>query len=120
MSPANAAAALAALRILRREPERVARLHENAELFARLAKARGLNIGSSAGTPIVPIVLGDSLRAVRLSQQLFERGINVQPMVSPAVSDSAARLRFFIASTHTPQQIVQTVATVASLLENAS
>jgi 8-amino-7-oxononanoate synthase len=120
MAPANAAAALEALRILRREPERVSRLRENAELFARLAKSRGLNTGSSAGTPIIPIVLGDSVRAVRLSEQLLARGINVQPMVAPAVDESAARLRFFVACTHTSQQIVQTVTTVASLLESSS
>jgi 8-amino-7-oxononanoate synthase len=117
MSPANAAAALEALRILRREPDRVARLRENAELFLRLAKTRGLSTGSSAGTPIIPIVLGDSVRSVRLSQALLERGINVQPMVAPAVSESAARLRFFVASTHTSPQIVQAVTTLASLVD---
>ena len=117
MSPPSAAAALEALRILRREPDRVSRLHQNAALFLDLAKARGLNTGSSAGTPIVPVILGDSIRAVRLSQQLLERGINVQPMVAPAVSDAAARLRFFIASTHTHEQIRSTVETVASLVD---
>src|SRR5205814_4789330 len=117
MAPPNAAAALEALRILRREPERVSRLHQNAALFLDLCRARGLNTGSSAGTPIVPVILGDSVRAVRLSQQLLERGINVQPMVAPAVSDAAARLRFFIACTHTPEQIRSTVETVASLVD---
>ena len=120
MSPANAAAALEALRILRREPDRVTRLHENAALFLRLCKTRGLTTGSSAGTPIIPVVLGDSVRSVRLSQALLERGINVQPMVAPAVSESAARLRFFVASTHTAQQIVQTVTTLASLVDNGA
>ena len=117
MAPSNAAAALEALRILRREPDRVARLHQNAKHFLDLAKAHGLNTGSSAGTPIVPVILGDSVRAVRLSQQLLEHGINVQPMVAPAVSDAAARLRFFIASTHLPEQIRSTVETVASLVD---
>jgi 8-amino-7-oxononanoate synthase len=116
MAPANAAAALEALRILRREPERVTRLHENAKHFLELAKAHGLNTGSSAGTPIIPVILGDSVRAVRVSQQLLERGINVQPMVAPAVSETAARLRFFVATTHTSQQIRDTVETVASLV----
>ncbi|HEY8174453.1 MAG TPA: aminotransferase class I/II-fold pyridoxal phosphate-dependent enzyme [Gemmatimonadaceae bacterium] len=117
MAPANVAAALEALRILRREPERVTRLHENALLFLQLAKERRLNTGTSRGTPIVPVILGDSVKAVRLSQQLFERGINVQPMVAPAVSETAARLRFFVASTHTPHQIRNTVETVASLVD---
>jgi 7-keto-8-aminopelargonate synthetase-like enzyme len=117
MAPSNAAAALEALRVLRREPERVARLQENARLFLSLARERGLNTGSSRGTPIVPIIVGDSIHAVRLSQQLLERGINVQPMVAPAVSESAARLRFFLSSTHTTDQIRQAVESVSSLTE---
>ncbi|MEX2151895.1 MAG: aminotransferase class I/II-fold pyridoxal phosphate-dependent enzyme [Gemmatimonadaceae bacterium] len=116
MAPASAAAALEALRVLRREPDRVQRLHENARLFLRLAKDAGLNTGSSGGTPIIPIIVGDSVRAVRLSQQLLGRGINVQPMVAPAVSETAARLRFFIASSHSDDQIRETVDAVASLL----
>jgi 8-amino-7-oxononanoate synthase len=116
MAPANAAAALEALRILRREPSRVARLHDNARLFLELARERGLNTGSSAGTPIVPIIVGDTVGAVRLSQQLLERGINVQPMVAPAVSETGARLRFFIAFDHTPDQIRETVNAVAALI----
>jgi 7-keto-8-aminopelargonate synthetase-like enzyme len=118
MSPANAAAALEALRVLRREPDRVARLHQNARLFLDLARRRGLNTGLSAGSPIIPIVVGDSVRAVRISQQLLARGINVQPMVAPAVSESGARLRFFIAVDHTPEQIQETVDAVASLVRH--
>lgn len=120
MAPACAAAALEALRILRREPERVAALHENARLFLELARRHGLDTGSSMGTPIVPVILGETVRSVRVSQQLLERGINVQPMVAPAVSESAARLRFFIASTHTRDQIHETVNAVASLVSGVS
>jgi 8-amino-7-oxononanoate synthase len=119
MAPASAAAALAALRVLRQEPDRVRRLHANAALFLRLAREHGLNTGSSAGTPIVPVITGDSVVAVRLSQQLLERGINVQPMVAPAVSEHAARLRFFVASDHTAEQIATTVETVAVLTRPA-
>jgi 8-amino-7-oxononanoate synthase len=117
MAAGNAAAALEALRILRREPERVARLHENSSLFLNLAKGRALNTGSSGGTPIVPVITGDSVRAVRLSQRLLEAGINVQPMVAPAVHESASRLRFFISSEHTHDQIRYAVETTAALLE---
>ncbi len=59
MPPAIAAAAAKALEILHREPERVARLHHNAALFARLAKERGLDLGTGAGTAIAPIIIGD-------------------------------------------------------------
>ncbi|HET9455660.1 MAG TPA: aminotransferase class I/II-fold pyridoxal phosphate-dependent enzyme [Gemmatimonadaceae bacterium] len=119
IAPPNAAAALEALRVLRQEPERVRQLRENAELFLSLARERGLNTGSSAGTPIVPVITGDSIAAVRMSQQLLELGINVQPMVAPAVSETGARLRFFIASTHSPEQIRRAVDAVAGLVQQS-
>ena len=116
MAPASAAAALAALRILRREPDRVTALHANASLFLRLAREHGLDTGSSHDTPIIPVITGDSVRAVRLSQQLLELGINVQPMVAPAVGEAGARLRFFISATHAPDELRHGVEAVASLL----
>ena len=116
MAPASAAAALEALRVLRREPERVAALQANAGYFLQVARAHGLNTGSSHGTPIVPVILGDSVRAVRLSQRLLEAGVNVQPMVSPAVAESGARLRFFVSSSHSRSHIDMAVRATASLL----
>ena len=116
MAPASAAAALEALRVLRREPERVASLQENARYFLNTARQAGLNTGSSHGTPIVPVILGDSVRAARVSQQLLEAGINVQPMVAPAVAESGARLRFFVSSSHTRGQIDTAVRATASFL----
>jgi 8-amino-7-oxononanoate synthase len=117
LSPPNAAAALAALRLLQEEPERVARLAENSRLFLRLAKDAGLNTGTSNNTPVVPVITGNSAHALRLSHQLRQRGINVQPILYPAVEERAARLRFFITSTHTPEQIRHTVRAVAEELD---
>jgi 8-amino-7-oxononanoate synthase len=105
ISPANAAAALAAIRLLTDEPERIAVLHERARLFLALARERGLNTGLSHDSPIVPVILGDSLHCLRLSQAMFDRGINVQPILYPAVEERAARLRFFITAGHTEEQI---------------
>ena len=113
MPPPMAAAALAALRTLDREPQRVARLRRNSALFWTQAKARKLDVGSSEGHAIVPVVVHSSLAAVMLSQQLFERGINVQPIIHPAVPERAARLRFFLSSEHTAEQITATVQAVA-------
>jgi 8-amino-7-oxononanoate synthase len=117
MAPGSVAAALEALRILRREPERVSRLQANARYFLGHAKSLGLDTGSSGSTPIIPIIVGDSVRAVRLSQQLLERRINVQPMVAPAVSESGARLRFFVAYDHTEEQMQEAIEAVSALLE---
>jgi 8-amino-7-oxononanoate synthase/acyl carrier protein len=117
LSPANTAAALASLELLQEEPERVARLAENSRLFLRLAKDAGLNTGMSNNTPVVPIITGNSEHALRLSHQLRTRGINVQPILYPAVEERAARLRFFITSTHTPEQIRRTVRAAAEELD---
>jgi 7-keto-8-aminopelargonate synthetase-like enzyme len=57
----------------------------------------------------VPIILGNSMNSLKLSRALFTRGINVQPILYPAVEERAARLRFFITSRHTPDQIRLTI-----------
>jgi 8-amino-7-oxononanoate synthase len=116
LNPSNAAASLAAIRLLEAEPDRVARLHERAGLFLKLARERGLDTGHSQGTPIVPVIIGSSMDSLRLSQALFERGINVQPILHPAVEEKLTRLRFFITCEHTEQQIRDTVAAVAEEL----
>ncbi|MGD9948129.1 MAG: aminotransferase class I/II-fold pyridoxal phosphate-dependent enzyme [Desulfobulbus sp.] len=106
MSPPNAAAALTAIRLLRKEPQRTTRLRELSELFLTLARQKGLNTGdSSIGSPVIPVILGDSIKAIRLSQALLRKDIDALPMVYPAVPDNSARLRFFVNCTHTPEQI---------------
>ena len=110
LPPAAAGAALGALRLLGQEPQRVEPLHANARLFLQLAREAGLDTGPSGGSAIVPIILGNSINSLRLSRALFARGINVQPILYPAVEERAARLRFFITSRHTPDQIRKTVA----------
>lgn len=119
MAPALAAAALESLRILHAEPGRVAQLQANAGLFLRLAREAGLDAGTSAGLAIVPVIVGSSVGAARLSQALFEGGINVQPILYPAVPDSSARLRFFLSSEHSEAQIRATIAAVADAMAGA-
>lgn len=105
ISPPLAAASIAALKIMCKEPERVARLQENGQRFLQLAKEAGINTGSSQGFAIVPAITGSSLKAAKLSNALFERGINVQPIVYPAVEEKAARLRFFLSTMHIEKHI---------------
>jgi 8-amino-7-oxononanoate synthase len=109
MAPPVAAAALAALNCMRAEPQRVADLQHRGVLFKNSARAAGIDVGSCAGLAIVPALTGSSARAVRLSQALSERGIHVQPILYPAVPEKSARLRFFINSGHTENQILETV-----------
>lgn len=116
MSPPVAAAASAALAAMQAEPWRVARLNENAALFLRLAKAAGLNTGESIGASIVPVIIGSSIRAARAADLLFRRGVNVQPILHPAVPERSARLRFFLSSLHTEQQIRHAVTETAAAI----
>jgi len=110
MAPPSTAAALAAVEILEQEPERVHRLNQRAALFLQLARDAGLDVGGSIGAAIIPIITGSSITAGRLSQALFRRGINVQPILYPAVPERASRLRFFLTAEHTEQQIRNAVS----------
>ncbi|GAB4282690.1 MAG: aminotransferase class I/II-fold pyridoxal phosphate-dependent enzyme [Oscillatoriaceae cyanobacterium] len=109
ISPPNAAASLASLQVLQAEPERVTRLHQRAKLFLELAQARGLNTGMSRDSAVIPIIVGDTIKSIQMSHQMWERGINVQPMFYPSVPENAARLRFFMSCTHKEEQIRATV-----------
>jgi 8-amino-7-oxononanoate synthase len=116
LPPPNAAAALEALRQLEATPERVARLQERARLFLELARARGINTGMSKDSAVIPCIVGNSVHCLQLSEALLRRGINVQPILYPAVEEEAARLRFFVSATHTEKQIRETVEAVAEEL----
>ena len=112
----NAAAALEGLRVIGREPWRVTVLRERSELFLKLCADSGLDTGTSGDTPVIPVILGSSARAIQVSQLLLERGINARPILYPAVRESAARVRFFLTCEHTEEQIVRTVETLADVV----
>ncbi len=115
ISPPLAAAALEALRIMLEEPERVERLRDRTNYFLSLANSRGIDTGLSQGYAVIPAVTGSSLKATKLSNALFEHGINVQPIIYPAVEERAARLRFFVSASHTEKQINTTLDYLAEL-----
>ncbi|MEM8819680.1 MAG: aminotransferase class I/II-fold pyridoxal phosphate-dependent enzyme [Pseudomonadota bacterium] len=113
LAPVLAAAATTALDAMLEEPERVARLAVNGAHLQRAAVAAGLDTGTSLGLAVVPVILGNSLKAVALSAQLAEAGIEVAPIVHPAVPERSARLRFFVTSEHEPAQIDRAIALTA-------
>ncbi len=117
LSAALAGAAIASAELLEKEPERVQRLQENGALFLKLAKAAGLNTGPSAGYAVVPVIVGDSAGAATLSNRLLAKGINALPIIFPAVPEKSARIRFFITSDHTEEQIKRAVETTAAELD---
>jgi 8-amino-7-oxononanoate synthase len=95
--------------VLKTEPQRAIKLQKNAKLFLSLAKEKGLNTGMSQDSPVIPIIVGDSLKSIQLSQNLFQRGINVPFMIYPSVPQNGARLRFFVTCNHTEAQIRLTI-----------
>jgi len=115
-SPPNAAAALEAVRVIRREPWRVTQLRERSELFLKFATDAGLDTGASGDTPVVPVIVGSSRRALAVSQRLLEVGINARPILYPAVRESQARIRFFLTSEHSEEQIAAAVEAVAEAI----
>jgi 8-amino-7-oxononanoate synthase len=116
MPPPVAAAALAALRCMQQEPQRVATVQARGEQFLRLAREAGLDVATSTGLAVIPVITGSSLKATLLSGALFRRGINAQPILYPAVPEKSARVRFFVSCLHSEAQIAETVAIVAQEL----
>ncbi len=113
MPPSNAAAALESVKMLRAQPHLIEQLHQRTQLFLTLAQEKGIDTGSSYGSPIIPVIVGDPFKAVKLSNALLKHGVSVQPMIYPSVAYDAARLRFFLSCTHTEEQIRLTVDALA-------
>lgn len=120
ITPPNAAAALAALRQVIDHPERVERLQQQAAKYLNLLKSRGIDTGRSKDTAIIPAIIGDSELCLRLADGLNRRGINVQPIIYPAVAETAARLRFFICCEHTDDELEATADILVDEIERLS
>jgi 8-amino-7-oxononanoate synthase len=105
MPPVIAASVDKALELMHREPERVTRLQHNCKYFLDYARGKGLDTGLGMGTAVTPIIIGDSIATVVLSQELLNRGVNVLPVLYPAVPVKSSRLRFFITAMHTEEDI---------------
>jgi 8-amino-7-oxononanoate synthase len=116
MAPPLAAASLAALEYLLAHPERSCRLRERGALFLELAREAGTDTGRSVGAAVIPAIVGSSVRAARIAEGLFARGINVQPVFYPAVPEKQARLRFFMSCEHSESDIRTAVAALAAEL----
>ena len=102
--PANAAAALASLQIMEQEPERIQRVNDIGKKMREGYKALGFNIGHSV-TPIIPIIIGDDQLTFATWRLLFENGVFVNPVISPAVSAGHQLLRTSYMATHTDMQL---------------
>ncbi|WP_393081002.1 aminotransferase class I/II-fold pyridoxal phosphate-dependent enzyme [Streptomyces sp. LN704] len=108
-SPANVAAALAALRILRAEPERRVRVLDLAERLHNGLRALGFDTGASV-TPVVPVLVTGRERCMRMWQELFEAGVFAAPMVHPVVRTGREVLRVTLTAAHTDAQLERVLA----------
>ena len=104
ISPPNTAAALAALHVMQEEPERIQRVNQVGERMRTELKRLGFNIGNSV-SPIVPILIGDDMRTIFAWKLLFEGGVFVNPVLSPAVAEGQQLLRTSYMATHTNDQL---------------
>jgi 8-amino-7-oxononanoate synthase len=116
MPAPTAAASLAALAILRREPARVARLQANSRRLMEGLQAQGVDTGPAWGVAIIPAMVGTDLKALQVAEALEARGVLAFPVVSPGVPEGAARLRFFVSAAHTDEELDQALAATREVL----
>ena len=102
--PGNAAAALASLQVMREEPERIARVIAIGVKMRNGFKQLGFNIGQSQ-TPVIPIIIGDDEKTFLTWKLLFDAGVFVNPVISPAVSAGHQLLRTSYMATHSDEQL---------------
>jgi 8-amino-7-oxononanoate synthase len=113
MTPANAAAALEAVRILDAEPQHMATLRANTRVMREGLQRLGFDIGAST-TPVLPLLLGDEWRAYRVAREMLEQGIFVSAVVFPAVSPGQARLRLCSTAAHRPEHFQRLFTALAA------
>ena len=120
ISPANTAAALAALRLTVAEPERVQRLQDNSRLFKSIAEDAGLDCRTSVpGVPIIPLMIQDE-QALSLMSYLVENGVLAHAVMHPVVPRDAARLRCFISAEHNEGMIRHAIRLMIAHLDSAA
>lgn len=102
--PASAASAIAALEIIKTEPQIIEKLWDNTNYAMKCLRQLGFDIGE-AESPIIPIYIRDDQKTFEITKVLFEEGIFVNPVISPAVKSDSSLLRFSLMSTHSHDQI---------------
>jgi 8-amino-7-oxononanoate synthase len=104
MTPPSVATVLAAMDIMKNEPERIEHLWEITNYALEGFKSMGFNTGKSE-TPIIPLFIGDDIKALTITQMLLENGVFVNPVVSPAVPKEDSLIRYSLMATHTKEQV---------------
>ena len=117
--PASVAAALATVEIMDKEPERRARLWENARFFSEGLRSLGLDTAGSK-TPVVPVVVGQDHIALAMVQRLHEEGVFVNCVLSPATPPGRALIRTSLMATHTKEQLSRALEAIGKVARELS
>ena len=104
ITPASTASVLAALDIMEQEPERIKHLWDVTHMALKGFKSMGFDTGKSE-TPIIPLFIRDDIKALQMTKMLYEEGIFVNPVVTPAVPKEDCLIRFSLMATHTYEQV---------------
>jgi len=112
--PSNAAAALAALKIMREEPERVDRLTEVGKIMRKGFSDLGFDIGNSE-TPVIPIIVGDDVKTFVFWKALLDAGVYVNAIIAPATPPGRQLLRTSYTAVHTDDQLDRVLETFAQV-----
>lgn len=114
ITPSNAAAALKSIEIMKRD-DISSTLMDNSKYFLSQLKELSIDTGLSSDTPIVPWIIGDSDKTLMISNKLFELGVNAMPIIYPAVNEEESRIRFFISSLHTKEDLDRTIEVIKNI-----
>ena len=120
LTPASCATAIAALDVIKREPERVTRLGDLAEYYRKGLDARGVPTVKTENPriPIIPIYTYDAERTLIISKTLFEEGVYVNPVLPPATAPSECLLRTSLMATHTEEVLDEAMYIIARVVLN--
>ena len=114
IAPSNAASVIAALDLINEEPERIEKLWSNTRHAMKGLKEAGFDTGHTV-TPIIPIYVRDDFKTFELTKRLLEEGIFVNPVVSPAVASTSSLIRYSLMSTHTTDQIDESIEKITKI-----
>jgi 7-keto-8-aminopelargonate synthetase-like enzyme len=112
--PASVAAALKALEIVERDPERRKHLWESTDYMKREFASLGFDTGESA-SPVIPLLIGDDMDVYQMTVKLQQEGVFANPVVSPAVPPGEAMMRTSYMATHTREHLDFALAAFAKV-----
>jgi glycine C-acetyltransferase len=118
LPPAVVMGSMAAIDLVQNDTSFVDRLRENTRYFREQLTARGVPVREGI-SPIVPIIIGDTAKAISMSQELLKRGVYVSGFGFPVVPQGAARLRCQISAAHTREHLDRAISAISDVALNA-